>query len=70
VRAFVYGRLKILDGISDGFFIFYCGSRRRQPAVWVCFGGRLKSDFWFLTTFLLVFFVGKAHATVAFQTTF
>ncbi|MFC2540056.1 hypothetical protein [Neisseria sicca] len=62
-----YGRLKTLDGISDGFLLW---QSRAKPALWVCFGGRLKSDFWFQTTFLLVFFVGKAHATVAFQTTF
>ncbi|ARC51912.1 hypothetical protein NM96_06865 [Neisseria mucosa] len=50
--------------------VFYCGSRGWQPALWVCFGGRLKPDLGFQTTFLLVFFVGGAHATVVFQTTF
>ena len=63
-----YGCLNTLDGVSDGFF--YCGSCGRKPAFGVCFVGRLKSNFGFQATFLLVFFVDKAHATVVFQTTF
>ena len=60
-----YGCLNTLDGVSDGFF--YCGGCGWQPAFYVCFGGRLKRDFGFQTTFVLVFFVGRAHATAVFR---
>ncbi|WP_146736226.1 hypothetical protein [Neisseria sicca] len=47
--------------------VFYCGGCGWQPALWVCFGGLLKPDLGFQTTFLLVFFVGRAHATAVFR---
>ncbi|EFC89047.1 hypothetical protein NEIMUCOT_04331 [Neisseria mucosa ATCC 25996] len=42
-------------GWDFGRFFFYCGGCGWQPAFYVCFGGRLKRDFGFQTTFCWCF---------------
>ncbi|OFO37520.1 hypothetical protein HMPREF3050_01560 [Neisseria sp. HMSC065D04] len=51
----VFGRL--------GWFLFFVVRPLVLECAGFCFYGRLKRDFGFQTTFLLMLFVGKAHAT-------
>ena len=46
-----------------GGFLFFVVRPLVLGCAGFCFYGRLKRDFGFQTTFLLMFFVGKAHAT-------